>query len=1147
MKKRNLLYAVLVVTLLGLFQNCNTGFKANNLQNTEDVTGLGPADPPKPPRIPVVGTLTIEALPTKPQSVSELLVKFSGDAVINAQTPTFECRLDDSSWNSCVSPYNLTALPEGNHSFQVRALDPDINNIGTSQAPFKIDRTAPVASFSASPSGLLGPGEQSLVFAATDNLSTAFSFECSFDSGSFGPCTSPHKVTSSSEGDHDFKVIASDEAGNKSAEIKASWKVNTTAPSIAITPINNSAVAKQSVSFSATDKSGSPLTFECTFNNGTPAPCTSPLEVTATTEGSQSIKVKVTNSTNFSATASATWIWDKTAPTVNLDVNPSSKSPYNTSNIAMGFTAADNLTGVDRFECAHDSGAFGPCTSPINHVAGEGQHTFKVRAIDKVGNISADISAAYVVDLTAPSIAIQSGPENNANPVTISVNSTDALTGPPVLACSLNSGAFVPCESPVNFSNLADGNYSLQIRSTDRAGNSSFKSVTWYIDRTAPVLTITSFPANNDIQPTITFTVSETLNGPATVTCSMNKGIWLSCSSPIKYENQGDGKYDLEIRAEDKAGNSATKLVSWYIDRAPPTSPAPVTLISNVEYTFSWIASADGGSGLLGYEYAAGTTAGSSNLLAWSTPITATKVTLPNNFVATNKFYFSVRAVDKAGNKSTIASSGAVDPQAVRICTIADFDLMRNNLSGNFIQVCDVDLASVDPWIPIGGAPLSGKPFRGTFNGNGKVIRNLHSDHGLFDEIEGAQISNVTILGAAIKRYPSSPSVLSNIGILASLAGWEESPTPTTTITNCKVQGSIVVSTAMYVGGLVGNLKENGKVVNSSAEVTITFVKLAQGVMANHTVGGLVGQHNGEIEGSSASGSISGAESRSFIGGLVGAFYNKQDYDAQLNKQVYLPSHIRNSTSTVTMNVPQYAIGGLVGYAQGQENGGTVIVVNSSYKGSVTGSSGVGGLIGAFNGSNVDIIDSESSGNISGTSQVGGLVGFGGGRYVRSSSRATVSASSSIAGGLTGSVGYPDGCSTRFEVVDSYFAGTVTGSSTVGGITGAITVCNPDTFPRPVGPFGITNSYSVGKVSGLTAGGLVAYADVGYTNGEAKSFDSVFVAKSSYWATDLSTQSTSRLGTASTSAPMHLQSLYSGWNFTTIWNPPTSTAFPTLR
>jgi hypothetical protein len=75
---------------------------------------------------------------------------------------------------------------------------------------------------------------------------------------------------------------------------------------------------------------------------------------------------------------------------------------------------------------------------------------------------------------------------------------------------------------------------------------------------------------------------------------------------------------------------------------------------------------------------------------------------------------------------------------AYEIETPAQLDNVRKNLSANYIQTQDIDLAAYGGgrgWRPIGESSILGKPFSGTFNGNGKKIKNLRINGSIPNEL----------------------------------------------------------------------------------------------------------------------------------------------------------------------------------------------------------------------------------------------------------------------------------------------------------------------------------------------------------------------------------------------------------------------------
>jgi hypothetical protein len=90
-------------------------------------------------------------------------------------------------------------------------------------------------------------------------------------------------------------------------------------------------------------------------------------------------------------------------------------------------------------------------------------------------------------DTTPPDTFITSAPSDpSASPdATFEFTSSEAGS---TFECSLDSAAFSPCSSPAEYTGLADGPHSFEVRATDGSGNtdSTPASYSWTIDTTAP-------------------------------------------------------------------------------------------------------------------------------------------------------------------------------------------------------------------------------------------------------------------------------------------------------------------------------------------------------------------------------------------------------------------------------------------------------------------------------------------------------------------------------------------------------------------------------------------------------------------------------------------------------------------------------------
>ena len=179
-------------------------------------------------------------------------------------------------------------------------------------------------------------------------------------------------------------------------------------------------------------------------------------------------------------------------------------------------------------------------------------------------------------------------------------------------------------------------------------------------------------------------------------------------------------------------------------------------------------------------------------------------------------------------------------------------------------------------WTPIGNS----KKYQGTFDGNGKTIRNLFisstsNEIGFFGDAADCRIKNITFDNAKVKGNDNCST-----GILAGSAGSCVIENIKTT-GNCSVEGNYetggiagrangnisncenhaIVNGYYYVGGIVGISFDSGNSITSCAnygEITGT----------EHFVGGIIGYFGeGSLQNSANNGNISG---NARVGNLIG-------------------------------------------------------------------------------------------------------------------------------------------------------------------------------------------------------------------------------------------------------------------------------------
>jgi hypothetical protein len=194
-------------------------------------------------------------------------------------------------------------------------------------------------------------------------------------------------------------------------------------------------------------------------------------------------------------------------------------------------------------------------------------------------------------DTTPPETTIDSGPAASTSDTSVSFTFSSNEAGS-TFECSLNGAAFALCASPVEYTGLALGNHTFDVRAIDIAGNidATPASYTWTVnpppDTTAPETTIDSGPAATTTNTSATFAFSSSEAG-STFECSRDGAPFGTCASPQVYSGLAVGAHTFQVRATDAAGNTdATPATYAWTISAPPNCGSPATVSANAD---AWI------------------------------------------------------------------------------------------------------------------------------------------------------------------------------------------------------------------------------------------------------------------------------------------------------------------------------------------------------------------------------------------------------------------------------------------------------------------------------------------------------------------------------------------------------------------------------
>ena len=291
---------------------------------------------------------------------------------------SFECRVDDTAFAECGTPYTTNDLVDGDHTFEVRATDGSANRDATpASRSFTVDTTAPQTTIASGPAALTRDSTPTVEFSASE---TGSRFECRVDAASFSACDSPTTTAVLSDGDHSFEVRAIDAAGNPDGSpASRSFTVDTAAPHTTMNSGPSGPISDSTPMFGfSSSESGS--SFECRVDGASFASCDSPTATAVLTDGSHTFEVRATDAAgNPDVTpASRTFTVDTAAPQTTIASGPSGVSSDSTPTFAFSSSESGST-----FECSVDGASFVACDSPKTTAAlPDGDHSFDVRATD---------------------------------------------------------------------------------------------------------------------------------------------------------------------------------------------------------------------------------------------------------------------------------------------------------------------------------------------------------------------------------------------------------------------------------------------------------------------------------------------------------------------------------------------------------------------------------------------------------------------------------------------------------------------------------------------------------------------------------------------------------------------------------------------
>ena len=527
----------------------------------------------------------------------------SGETTLGTATPN-----TNGQWEYTITADNLTAL--GQAVVTIMATQDDgINDPVSSALSTSVDTLAPaITDLTTSASGKTISGTAPAgveVSIALDGVKTDLSRMVKAVTGNTWTYTlSDSDIRTLGEGTVNVSVKAKDAAGNISSAQTTSLSLDTTAPTMTAFSLNaNSDTGIQGDG--RTKNTTATITFKSDASNVTvitPGKAVGSViqgengvfsytfvSADNLAEGTNTIKLIATDSAGNATERTGTVTLDTTLPTApNAKLTLISGSAQDLITNVAGITAPTNTeTGAKvEYRIKSGSGDFGAWSATYTSPTTDGNYTLETRQTDIAGNASVAQSIRFTLDTQAPATpnaVLNDSGSSQTNPVTNAATLT-APTNSEVDAkleyrIKTDDGAF-SAWSTTYTAPTADGNYTLETRQTDTAGNASVaQSIRFTLDKQAPntpnaKLTSDSGANDDSVTNLADITAPNNTEPNAKLEYRVDSGDW--SASYAKPNTQGE--HTVQVRQTDLAGNvSGVQNIVFNLDTEAPAQTLTLT------------------------------------------------------------------------------------------------------------------------------------------------------------------------------------------------------------------------------------------------------------------------------------------------------------------------------------------------------------------------------------------------------------------------------------------------------------------------------------------------------------------------------------------------------------------------------------------
>ena len=653
-------------------------------------------------------------------------------SVVAAPGATAECQLlQDSTplypWAGCSLPprTDLTGLPDGTYTLQVRLTDKAGNRSSDGRGSYVLDTQAPAAPIVTGVTPSPGRATQPVFSFTMEGATATCQLTYGTTTGLPVACTSPVALDLAGlpDGAYTLVVRVTDAAGNTGPAGSATYLLDTTAPSApsfasAPPPIASNHQPLWTISAEPLTTVTCHLVGPGGFRRDV-TDCPASYRPVLVADGVYLLTVTATDAAgNTGPSAVSTYRLLGTAPAAAVVLGPttgSSSTPTFSVSAGGALTCSTSKDGV----AIADFGGCGPTYTMDLVGQADGVYGLTARVVDAAGNRT-DTTWRYTLDTAAPTVTVTSpsSPSNNRAPIwSLQTTELSATAQCRLLRDGGQILSWASCSSSTYTADLpdaADGSYVLQVRLTDAAGNVGPVATgsPYVLDTLAPGRVGITTPATPYSGPVPVPVWTLTADAGTALTCQLSSPVggvlqpFRPCTAGQHGEDlgsMGEGTYTLTVRSTDAAGNVGPDSNSTYLyDKTPPAQPVGLTQYgapsANLAPIFTFVLPEAGGAAACTLTGPTGV----STTVACGSPLTLSLADLQGSWT------LQVVAIDPAGNTSTAVSSIYVVDTIVPLApSVAVRQLVSANHNPHWFALASDGVAQCQ-LVAAGTAPVAG-------------------------------------------------------------------------------------------------------------------------------------------------------------------------------------------------------------------------------------------------------------------------------------------------------------------------------------------------------------------------------------------------------------------------------------------------------